>query len=272
MGLPCVEPCSERTCKTEALPGSSNQACFYASTWSLVWAAAIRNRAEFIGNADSNTETLQLADEHFTSSAEQWRAQEFCSGREGSTNSAEDRGQSESWSEGSSPPSQGFHSICKWVNPVLLGCYGCIFHGNGNSTRLCQNFRISVGGSWTPNPPRYATGVELARAKTWLAVVIARLDFMSSMTEALISKGFKKSVLWDHHIKDYHNWKFVDMEWRNLSQTLHSYLVRTQIYVQICRTELMWLRTVMMTELLHVSNCFLLPRYRTGWTVEKFAN
>jgi hypothetical protein len=30
------------------------------------------------------------------------------------------------------------------------------------------------------------------------------LYFMSSMTEALISEGFKRPILWDHRIKDYH--------------------------------------------------------------------
>jgi hypothetical protein len=59
------------------------------------------------------------------------------------------------------PPSQGFHSICKWVKPIFsLGCYGCIFHGTGNSAQLCQNFGIS-GVLNPPNPliPRYATGL-----------------------------------------------------------------------------------------------------------------
>ena len=33
------------------------------------------------------------------------------------------------------------------MNPVfLLGCYGCIFHGTGNSAQLCQNLRILGGG------------------------------------------------------------------------------------------------------------------------------
>jgi hypothetical protein len=60
----------------------------------------------------------------------------------GSTNSVEDRGQRE-WG----PSSQGFHSIYKLVKPIfLLGCYGCIFHGTGNSAQLCQNFGISGGG------------------------------------------------------------------------------------------------------------------------------
>jgi hypothetical protein len=79
----------------------------------------------------------------------------------GSTNSVEDRGQKEWWSGG-----EGFHSVCKWMKPVFwLGCYGCIFHGTGNSTQLCQNFGIS-GWGWTPknHPPRYATA---RKARTW---------------------------------------------------------------------------------------------------------
>ena len=40
------------------------------------------------------------------------------------------------------------------------------------------------------------------------------------MTEDLISEVFRRPVLWDHKIKDYHNRDFVDKEWRNLSQTL----------------------------------------------------
>jgi hypothetical protein len=36
--------------------------------------AATRSHAEIIGNADSNTETLQLVDEHFTNSVELVRA------------------------------------------------------------------------------------------------------------------------------------------------------------------------------------------------------
>jgi hypothetical protein len=53
---------------------------------------------------------------------------------------------------GAVAPSQGFRSICKWVKPIfLLGCYGCIFHGTGNSVWLCQNFGISRG-VWTPQP------------------------------------------------------------------------------------------------------------------------
>jgi hypothetical protein len=66
-------------------------------------------------------------------------------------------------------PSQGFRSVCKWVKPVfLLGCcYGCIFHGTGNSARLCQNFGISGWGCLTP-PPRYATSSNCMRPGRWL--------------------------------------------------------------------------------------------------------
>ena len=38
------------------------------------------------------------------------------------------------------------------------------------------------------------------------------VDFMSSMTEALISEVFKRPVLWDHRNKNYHNRNFVDKE------------------------------------------------------------
>jgi hypothetical protein len=54
---------------------------------------------------------------------------------------------------------------------------------------------------------------------SWKAV-IARLYFMSSMTEVAISEVFKRSVLWDHRIKNCHNRNFVDKEWRNLSHKL----------------------------------------------------
>jgi hypothetical protein len=40
----------------------------------------------------------------------------------------------------------------------LLGCYGCIFHGAGNSAQLCQNFGISGGGGsfeWIPPSVRH---------------------------------------------------------------------------------------------------------------------
>jgi hypothetical protein len=55
--------------------------------------------------------------------------------------------------EAVAPPSQGFHSICKWMKPVfVLGCYGCIFHRTGNSVQLCQNVGIWGGGFELPKP------------------------------------------------------------------------------------------------------------------------
>jgi hypothetical protein len=33
-----------------------------------------------------------------------------------------------------------------------LGCYGCIFHGTGNSAQLCQNFEISGRGEGMEQP------------------------------------------------------------------------------------------------------------------------
>jgi len=58
----------------------------------------------------------------------------------------------------------------------------------------------------------FTNSVELARAKRRQAVAIT----MSSITEALITEAFKRPVLWDHRIKNYHNRDFVDKEWRNL--------------------------------------------------------
>jgi hypothetical protein len=44
---------------------------------------------------------------------------------------------------------------------ILIRFLGCIFHGTGNSARLCQNFEIISGGGGfnLPNPPfGYASG------------------------------------------------------------------------------------------------------------------
>jgi hypothetical protein len=64
----------------------------------------------------------------------------------GSTNSVEDRENEDLG--GGSPIVRGstqFENEC---------CYGCFFHGTGNSAQFCQNFRISGrGGFNTPNPP-----------------------------------------------------------------------------------------------------------------------
>jgi hypothetical protein len=55
----------------------------------------------------------------------------------GSKDSVEERGQRERGSGGGSPLVRGSAKFCKWVNPAfLLGCYGCIFHGIGNSAQL----------------------------------------------------------------------------------------------------------------------------------------
>ena len=40
----------------------------------------------------------------------------------------------------------------KWVKAVfLLGCYGCVFHGTGNSAQLCKNIG-NFGGGVEPPP------------------------------------------------------------------------------------------------------------------------
>jgi hypothetical protein len=82
---------------------------------------------------------------------------------------------------GAEPSSQGFRSIYKWVKPVfLLGCYGCIFHGPGNSARLFQNFGISEGlNPRNPSPssvrhcsvfiPRYSI-ITISRSFVWIYI------------------------------------------------------------------------------------------------------
>jgi hypothetical protein len=74
----------------------------------------------------------------------QWRTQEFCSGGGGSPNSVEDRGHRE---QGCGGGSRLVTRSAQFVNE-LLGFYGCIFHGNGNSAQLCQNFGISGEGGF----------------------------------------------------------------------------------------------------------------------------
>jgi hypothetical protein len=55
-------------------------------------------------------------------------------------------------------PSQGFHSICKWVKPVLvLGCPVSILHRPGNTPQLWDPLRRPGAGLEHPPPPRYAT-------------------------------------------------------------------------------------------------------------------
>jgi hypothetical protein len=72
----------------------------------------------------------------------QWRTQEFLRGVQQIQLRTEGR---ENGDLGAVAPSQGFHSICKRMKPIFwLGCYGCIFHGTGNSAQLCQSFGISV--------------------------------------------------------------------------------------------------------------------------------
>ena len=68
MELYCLEASSERACKTDALAGSSDQACLSATSWSLLWGTAIRSNAEIIGKKNAITDTLQVVDEDFTSS------------------------------------------------------------------------------------------------------------------------------------------------------------------------------------------------------------
>jgi hypothetical protein len=75
MTLSRIEACGERPCNADGLADSTDQACFSAVLWSLVWAAAIRGHDEIIGNADSNTEAVWVADWLHTCSVELARSE-----------------------------------------------------------------------------------------------------------------------------------------------------------------------------------------------------
>jgi hypothetical protein len=47
----------------------------------------------------------------------------------------------------------------------------------------------------------FTSCAELARVQSGRIVTIARIDLMSSMTDAIISEVFKRPVLWDNRIR-----------------------------------------------------------------------
>jgi len=54
----------------DTLAGSSDQACLFAASWSLMWVAVIRSHAEIIGNANNDNPQKSIIlcskDTHFT--------------------------------------------------------------------------------------------------------------------------------------------------------------------------------------------------------------
>jgi hypothetical protein len=91
----------------------------------------------------------------------QWRAQEFCSGGEVQQIQLRTEGRE----NGDLGPVALYSGVLLNLQSGstlsnfrdVEGCYGCIFHGTGNSAQLCQNFGISGGRLNPQNPPRYAT-------------------------------------------------------------------------------------------------------------------
>jgi hypothetical protein len=64
------------------------------------------------------------------------------------------------------------------MKPIFwLGCYGCIFHGTGNSAQNLAKLRNFGAGVWNPPPPslRYATVVHPADYATCSAICWCRL-------------------------------------------------------------------------------------------------
>jgi hypothetical protein len=94
---------------------------------------------------------------------DQWRTQEFCSGRGGcSTNSVEDRGQRERGSGGGSPLVRGSAQFpIRFSFVKLSGCRGLLriyFPWNWEFGSALSKLRYFGGGGLnTPTPPRYAT-------------------------------------------------------------------------------------------------------------------
>jgi hypothetical protein len=68
------------------------------------------------------------------------------------------RGQREQGSGGGSPLVRVPPNLQMGETRILIRCLRCIFHGTGNSARLCQNFGIISGGGGGFNPPIHPPG------------------------------------------------------------------------------------------------------------------
>jgi hypothetical protein len=54
IGLSCVAAGSDQACKTDALVGSSDEACLSSASSLPMWAAAVRSPAKIVGKTDRN--------------------------------------------------------------------------------------------------------------------------------------------------------------------------------------------------------------------------
>ena len=73
-GLSRMKACNKQACKMDAQVGSNDQACLSTASWLLMWAAVITVPLRSSGKQTAITSTLQVANEHFTSSVETERA------------------------------------------------------------------------------------------------------------------------------------------------------------------------------------------------------
>ena len=73
----------------------------------------------------------------------------------------------------------------------LLGRYGCVFHGTGNSAQLCQNFGISGGGvehPKPPSPPRYVSELQDIAGRGSILYVVAVRTFLSHSSVVMFNE------------------------------------------------------------------------------------
>jgi hypothetical protein len=76
-----------------------------------------------------------------------------------------------------------------------LGCYGCIFHGTGNSAQLCQNFGISGGGGFEPPTPSVRHWLSVVCSLAGLFMGVGAVCLMPWKTENQTCATSRKRVL-----------------------------------------------------------------------------
>jgi hypothetical protein len=127
-------------------------------------------------------------------------------------------------------PSQGLHTICKWVKPVFwLGCCRCIFHGTGNSAQLCETFCISGG---TPSIRHWLQHKLVSLLKVWSILnCVFNFNFNGDAfrLDCLKCRASREVWVWDPRSRWY-LWSIL------LDKNCHLHV----IYKSNCSSQLTW--------------------------------